>query len=315
MPITTTGVLSAPVNMTFSQRLLSVPVPYMIHNIPAERKKLPKGGGETLRMVRFNPLATAKVPLGNTGITPPAQLLTSMNIDAKIGFYGTYVMLNEQVILTSQCPVLNEAAKRLGISLRQTEDELTRDMLMAGAGVVNAVNGVNGDNPTEITVADVTQVVRALANANAKTILDNIEGEDKFGTAPIRDSYFALASTQLIGDLDATPGFVHKNNYPSQTNILRSEYGSINALRFLLSSIGAVEVGASGLGANVYDIFVVGMEAYASIELDEYSAKFIYRPAIYDSPLAMNDSSGYKFSYTSRILNDLWCLKLRVTLA
>lgn len=44
------------------------------------------------------------VPLGNTGVTPPAQALSAVDIDAKISFYGTYVMLNEQVTLQNQDP-------------------------------------------------------------------------------------------------------------------------------------------------------------------------------------------------------------------
>jgi len=40
--------------------------------------------------------------------------------------------------------VLNECAARLGVSLRQTEDQLTRDMLAATAGFINCVGGVNG---------------------------------------------------------------------------------------------------------------------------------------------------------------------------
>ncbi len=40
--------------------------------------------------------------------------------------------------------VLNEAAKLLGISLRETEDELTRDMLASTAVVIACVNGFNG---------------------------------------------------------------------------------------------------------------------------------------------------------------------------
>jgi len=57
-------------------------------------------------------------------------------------------------------------------------------MLAATAAAINAVGGVNGDNPTEITRPDVDEVVRVLLNNNAYTVLDNIEGEDRFGTAP-----------------------------------------------------------------------------------------------------------------------------------
>ena len=211
--------------------------------------------------------------------------------------------------------VLNECAARLGVSLRQTEDQLTRDMLAATAGFINCTGGVNGDNPTELTRSDVDTVVRTLLNNNAYTIMDNIEGDDKFGTAPVRDAYFGLCSTQLTGNLDNVNGFIHKNQYPAPMNALRSEWGSIGNLRFLVSSIGSVTANASLLGANVYNIFCVGMEAYACVEQDGYSASFIYRPPIYDGPLALNASVGYKFAEVPRITNDLWVLNLRTTLA
>jgi N4-gp56 family major capsid protein len=123
-----------------------------------------------------NPLNTALVPLGNSGQTPPAQQLTAIDIDSVISFYGTYVLLNEQVTLQAQDPVLNECAKRLGVALRQTEDTLTRDLLASTASAINCVGGINGDSPTEITRSDVNDVVAALIGANANTIMDNIEG-------------------------------------------------------------------------------------------------------------------------------------------
>ena len=188
-------------------------------------------------------------------------------------------------------------------------------MLASTAAFINCVGGVNGDNPTEITRQDVDTVVRTLLNNNAYTIMDNIEGEDKFGTAPVRDAYFALCSTQLTSDLDNVAGFIQKNQYPAPMNALRSEWGSIGNLRFLVSSIGSVSPNASLLGANVYNIFCVGMEAYACIEQDGYSATFIYRPPIYDGPLALNASVGYKFAEVPRITNDLWVINLRATLS
>lgn len=312
---TTTTTLPAPVQQSFSYKLLSVPVPNMIHKIPAVTKAMPRNGGRTLRMRRYNPLPTAMVPLGNTGVTPPETQLTAVDIDAQIDFYGQYIILNEQVTLQNQDPVLNEAANRLGVSLRQTEDQLTRDMLAATAGFINCVGGVNGDNPTEMTRSDVDEVVRTLLSADAYCIMDNIQGEDRFGTAPVRDAYFALCSTNLTGNLDSVAGFIHKNQYPSPMNALRSEWGAIGNLRFLVSSIGSFVANASNNGADVYNTFCVGMEAYACIEQDGYSASFIYRPPIYDGPLALNASVGYKFAEVPRILNDLWIVNLRATLS
>lgn len=217
--------------------------------------------------------------------------------------------------MQNQDPVLNECAARLGVSLRQTEDQLTRDMLASTASFINCTGGVNGDTPTEITLSDVQTVVRALLNNNAYTIADYIEGENKFGTAPVRNAYFALCSTQLTGNLENVNSFIAINQYPSPMNALDSEWGAIGNLRFLVSSIGSYAPNASSSGADVYNIFCVGMEAYACIEQDGYSASFIYRPPIYDGPLALNASVGYKFAEVPRITNDLWVLNLRATLA
>lgn len=92
MAITTTSILPSPVQQSFSYKLLSVPVPNMIHKIPAMLKTMPRNGGNTMRMRRYNPLATAMVPLGNTGVTPPAQTLTAVDIDARISFYGSKLL-------------------------------------------------------------------------------------------------------------------------------------------------------------------------------------------------------------------------------
>jgi len=188
-------------------------------------------------------------------------------------------------------------------------------MLASSASYINAVGGVNGDVPTEITRSDVDTVVRTLLNNNAYTIMDNIEGQDKFGTAPVRNAFFAMCSTQLTGNLDNVAGFIQVNQYPSPMNALESEWGAIGNLRFLISSIGSQIANASQSANTVYNIFCVGMEAYACIEQDGYSASFIYRPPIYDGPLALNASVGYKFAEVPRLLNDLWSLTLRVTLA
>ncbi|MGD2065712.1 MAG: N4-gp56 family major capsid protein [Candidatus Bathyarchaeota archaeon] len=214
----------------------------------------------------------------------------------------------------NQDPVLNEAARRLGVSLRQSEDELTRDMLLSTASFINATNGTNGDNPTNLARADVDQIIETLVDANAYTVSDMIEGADKFGTGPVRDSYIAMASSQLIRSIEQVTGFLAKSQYPRDEG-LRAEWGNISNLRIFLSSIGSVSPNSSLLGANVYNMFVTGLDAYTVIEQDGYSSQFIYRPPIYDGPLALNGSVGYKFAQARTITNDAWVLNLRQTRA
>jgi len=315
MAITTTSVLAAPVQQTFNAKLLSVPTPNMIMNIPSEKYRMPRNGGTTMRFRRYNPLNTALVPLGNSGVQSPAQSLTSMDIDATISWYGTYIALNEQVVLQNQEQVLNEAALRLGVSLRQTEDELTRNMLLGTTSVYDCTGGSNGDVPSDLTSSDVANVTKKLLGNNAYMFLSGITGDLKFGTAPVRNAYFGLAHTDLTTDLSDISTFIHQSQYPSQQNVLDSEWGAVGNVRFLVSSIGAIVPTSSRVfGADVYCTFVVGREAYGVIAQDGATAQFIYRPAQYSDPLAQNVTIGYKFAQATRILNDEWLVNMRSTL-
>ncbi len=94
-----------------------------------------------------------------------------------------------------------------------------------------------------------------------------------------------------------------------------SEWGTIGNIRFLVSSIGSITKNASNLGNDVYNILIMGMEAYANVKQDGYSNTFIYRPPVFSDALAQNATVGYKMGMCPRILNDLWILNGRATLA
>ena len=115
--------------------------------------------------------------------------------------------------------------------------------------------------------------------------------------------------------MEQVQGFIAKAQYPNQQSTMRPEWGSVSNIRFLLASIGSVSANASNNGNDVFNVFCVGMEAYAVVKQDGYSAQFIYRPPIYDGPLSLNASVGYKFAQVPRITNDAWVINLRTTLS
>lgn len=315
MATTTTSVLPPAIAASYALKMLLVKVPNMIHNICAVPKMMPRNGGTTYRMSRFNPLDPSLVPLGNSGDAIPAQVLTRVDIDAKISFYGGYVILNEQTVLQNESPVLNVAAERLGVAMRQTEDMLTRNMLESTASAIYCVGGSNGDSPTELTAPDVSVVVAALLGNDAFSIMDNIEGSNKFGTSPTRRAFFAMCHTNLTASMENVNGFTSIANYPSPQNILDSEWGAIQNIRFLISSIGSVTKNASRLGRDIYNILVTGMEGYCNVKQDGYSNTFVYRPPVFSDALAQNATVAYKFACCPRITNELWVTKLCATLA
>lgn len=210
---------------------------------------------------------------------------------------------------------MNETAELLGLSLRMTEDQITKDMLLSSASAYNCVFGYNGDLPTNITLTDIDNVATTLSSNDAWMILDSQQGELRFGTAPIRNAFVALGHTKLQSDLNALNGFVSQWNYPNQQNTMRSEWGTVNNVRFMLSSVGPVTQNASLLGNDVYSFFFLGMESYSTIAQDNFSSQFLYRPPVFSDPLFQNVTLGCVFAQANRILNDLWITNVRCTLA
>lgn len=314
MTITTTGSLPAPILQSLAPGMLSVPTPNFNYIIPAEKYSMPRNGGTTMRFLRPVPLQPPVVQLGNTGIEPPSQVATREIIDAAMAAYGTSVILNEQVVIQDQDPVLSWVTERLGVAMRQAEDIILRDYLLSAAGVYNCKGGVNGQNPTEITVRDLSNVAASLDTANAFKFLSGKAGEDKYGSSPIRSAYFLLCSTELQPAFDALDKFTSSWNYPNQQDVIYSEYGAVLNFRIFTSSQSAVQRGASSGGQDVFNNMAVAREAYAHIDQDGYSSQLIYRPPIFSGPLALNGTLGVKFMQTQAILQDTWIRNVRCTI-
>ncbi len=316
MSITTTSNLPAPILQSLAPGMLSVPTPNFNYIIPAEKYSMPRQGGTTMRFLRPVPLSPPVTQLGNSGIEPASQVATREVIDAVMAFYGTSVILNEQVIIQDQDPVLSWVTERLGVAMRQAEDIILRDFLLSAASVYNCKGGINGDVPTELTTRDLSAVAASLDTANAFKFLSGKQGEDRFGSSPIRSAYFFLTSTQMQPTFDAMDKFTSTWNYPNQNDTIISEYGAVYNFRIFTSSESAVQLAASNInGADVYNNMAIARESYGHIDQDGYSSQLLYRPPIFSGPLALNGTLGVKFAQTQAILQETWLRNVRCTLA
>lgn len=315
-PINTINTLPPQVQQYADDLLLARKRPYTIHSLLSMKRQHPMASGNIHRFRRYQNLPTVPVPVGASGLTGPALPLSVTDIDAQIQWYNGYVILTDQVSLISQEDVLAQTVDLLAQCLRETEDQLVRDTLLATASYVNCVGGVNGDSPTELTATDVSAVTSTLLNNSARTIMETNEGENRFGTSPTRQAYMVLAHTDMSQQLENVQDFTPVSRYPSQENILRAEWGAIRNQRWLLSPLGSKSPGASALGQTIYNNFVVGMESYGQIFLDGATAQFIYKPLGWgNDPTNLRQTAGFKFAMAQRVLNDGWIINMRSTLA
>jgi len=306
MSITTSGNLGPMILQSLAPAMLYVPTPTMNYITVCDKVSMPANGGTTMRFMRPRALQPPTIQLGNSGIDPPAQVPQRDIIDAQMAFFGTGCIINEQVILQDQEGVLAWVSERLAVAMRQAEDLILRDYVVSAASVINAGGGSNSDNPTNLGLSDFSLVATTLDTNNAYKFMSGIEGMDRFGTGPIRSSYFMLSSTELQTDFDSLvgQGVFNNWNYPTNSSSLPSEWGSVYNLRILTSSEAPVARGASANGQDVYYNTVCGKQALTHINQDGFSMNLIYRDPYYSGMLAQNATLAVKFAQAQAITQD-----------
>lgn len=311
MTITTTSSLGPMILQSLAPAMLYVPTPSMNYITICDKASMPANGGTTMRFMRPRALTPPTVQLGNSGIDPPAQVPQRDIIDAQMAFFGTGCIINKQVILQDQEGVLAWVSDRLAVAMRQAEDLILRDYIVSAASQIMAGGGSNGFNPTNLGVTDFSLVATTLNTNNAYKFMTGIEGMDRFGTGPVRNTYFMLSSTELESDFDAlvgTSGVLNNWNYPTNASALPTEWGAVFNIRILTSSEAPVARNAAinnvGVSNDVYYNTVVGRQAITHITQDGYSMKLMYRGPEFSGMLQQNCTLAVEFAQAQALTQD-----------
>ncbi|MFW9872315.1 MAG: N4-gp56 family major capsid protein [Candidatus Thorarchaeota archaeon] len=312
MTQTTTTQVSAAVSTYYDRLLLQRATPYLIHTRFAQVRPLPKKEGNTIKFRRYGSLSTATTPL-TEGITPSGSQLSTTDLTAVVSQYGDFVEISDVVDLTVEDAVITETVEILGQQMGESLDEIVRDVLSSTASATNASGGDNSQTPTEITRSDIQSVVKTMMGNNAQMISDVIKGSGNFGTVPIAPAYFCLSDSDMTKDISNISTFVSTQEYGNQGSILEAEWGSVDRVRFLVSSVGK----ATSESPVQYHNFIVGKNAYGMSEVAGGSAKTIIKAfgsGGTADPLEQRASVGWKTLFIARILNDSFIHNLETTL-
>lgn len=312
MTITDNTVLKPAVRDYYDRLVLMTAYPTLVHAKFCQKRIMPEKMGDTIVFRRYSKLDTVPIPIVD-GITPPGAPLSATDLKARVDFYGNFVTITNQVELTVEDRTINEASRLLAQNLGQTLDEITRDVLASTTSVIQAENGTNGNTPTEINKTDIDATVKSLLGSDAEMISEVVVGIDAFGTTPVRPAFWGFLHTDLLDDLEAVSGFQHSANYPNQQSVLDSEWGATGNVRWLYTSIGSVDREPA---TDVYNLFIVGKEAYACVHLGSSAGDFYVEPlgsAGSADPLHQRGTIGWQHPFVARILNDAFMRNLLVT--
>lgn len=226
--VTTSDGMSVEMKTYYSDYLIDLAEPKLVHDQFGQKHPIPKNGGKTIEFRKYDPLPKLLTPL-TEGVTPDGQPISVGNITATIGQYGGYVVLSDMLILTAIDNNIVEATKLLGGQAGRTLDTITREELVGGTNVLysggvaarHLLVGGQASGNTYLKVDDVKKAVRLLKKQNA----EKIDG-----------SYVGIINQDASYDLTNDPEWQYPHQYVDTENIYSGEIGRIAGVRFVETS-------------------------------------------------------------------------------
>ena len=299
--VTTQGSLSAEMKTYYDRMLLERALPELVFGMFAQNRPLARRQGKIIEFRKFSALAKATTPI-TEGVTPTGNSLTVTAITAPLAQYGDYIEGSDLLDLTAIDPILQETAQLLGEQAGQTINQLIRDVLFAGTSVQYANNRVSrvtvaaGDN---LTVTEVRKARRTLKKQNAKPVI----GGD----------YVGFVTPSGVYDLQSDSNWQAANQYAGSERIFSGEVGRIYGVRFIESTENTIYTGAGAAGIDVHATLIMGANAFGKVPLEGGDLEFVFKglgSAGAADPLNQRWTSGWKNTFTSKILNDLFQVRI-----
>lgn len=301
---TTGNDLSPEMKTYYSDYLIDMAEPELVHDQFGQKRPIPKNGGKTIEFRKYAPLPKLTTPLSE-GVTPNGQKLNVSTVTATVNQYGGFIELSDVLLLTAIDNNLVEATKLLGSQAGRTLDTITRDILVAGTNVSyangKAARTALAAGTDKLTVKDIRKAVRKLKLFNAQ----------RFG------KYFAsIIHPDVAFDIMDDAEWKYPHQYVDTENIYNGELGMIAGVRFAETTEAKVFKEAGASSANVYATLVMGENAYGVTEVTGGGLQHIVKQlgsAGAADPLNQRATAGWKAIKTAVRLVEEYMVRIEST--
>jgi N4-gp56 family major capsid protein len=304
--LTTTTQVPPAVGIFYERTLLKENRPKYIYNRFAQKYSIGAKSGTTIKWRRYSRYAPATTPL-TEGITPNGHKQSRVDLLATASQYGDFAIVTDVVDLTVEDPNITIEVDLQADQQNNTNDVLTRDILVNAASSLTCSNG--DPTATLLNKTDIDTARGTLRGNDADYIGNMIAAGTGQGTAPIRQAFFGMAHVDLEDDLEDVSGFKQVTNYAAQRGVDVSEYGSTGNIRWLTTTQGATS------GSNYLNP-IIAKNAYGVVDISGGNMKSIVKgmgSAGTGDPLDQRATVGWKMWQIARILNDANILVLICT--
>lgn len=298
----------------------------IVFNKLGQVERVPKNKGLSIkwrRWVPFDPITTALTE----GVTPSSQKLAVVDVTATLGQYGGWSEITDVIQDTHEDPILQGMMQVHGQQASESFETLTYLTLRAGTNVVYANGSARNAVNTKISLGKVRSAVRTLNKNKCRKKTTILAPSVNYKTQAIEAAYVAVCHTDLEPDIRDLPGFVPVSQYGSRQTICPQEFGSVENVRFITTTIatpfadaggldGDAVLSTTGTNADVYPVLIFGEDAYGTVALKgKDSAEILVRnPGKPENgnELGQRGSVGWKGWHVAARLNEAWMVRLEV---
>ena len=302
--VTTDSGLSEEMKTYYSDHLIDLAQPELIHDQFADKYPIPKGNGKNIEFRKFETLGKALTPL-TEGVTPDGQKLEMSTITATVAQYGGYVQMSDVLQLTTIDPIVVQATQQIAQQAGRTLDTITREVVVGGTNVIYAPNGSNAvtsrgavADACKLTPEVIRKAVMVLKRQNAP----KIDG-----------SYVAIIHPDVAHDLMGNEEWIDAHKYEASANIFEGEIGKLAGVRFIENTEAKIFMGEGASSANVYATMVLGKGAYATTEVTGGGLRHIIKQlgsAGSADPLDQRSTVGWKAIKTAERLVEQYMVRI-----
>jgi N4-gp56 family major capsid protein len=308
--------IPAEVNNFYDNTLLQRALPLNIHGLLAQRRNIPANFGS--KIIKFRRYASLAVAGALTdGVTPTGKSLSVTDITATALQYGDFTRISDAVTTESPDPILTETSEILGEQMGLTNDELTRDVLVAGTVVQyasTAVSRVTVAAGMKLIVAEIDEAVLTLKLAKARRVTAISGASPGVGTMPIPSSFIGIIHPQTTFTIKGLTGYEEVQKYAPNAPTFPGEVGRIAEVRFIETTNAKIFTGAGAAGVDVYGTIILGADAYGIVDVaGSQNAGTIYKAlgsAGSADPLNQRQTMGWKEYFVAKILNDAFMVRI-----
>ncbi len=288
--------LSAEMKTYYSDYLIDLVEPELIHDQFGQKHPIPKNGGKTIEFRKYENLTrNGKELVPNDlklveGVTPDGQDMDVTAITAEVTQYGGYVTLSDMLLLTAIDNNLVQATQLIASQAGKTLDTVTAGVLAAGTNVLMA-----GDDETthsKMSVDLVRRAVRALKAADAPKI---------------NGYYVGIIHPDVAYDLTSDPDWQRVKDYDPK-DWYEGEIGRIAGVRFVETTRAYTPDGGS-----TYSTLILGANAYGVTEVSggglQHFVKQLGSAGTAD-PLNQRATVGWKATHTAERLVEQYMIRI-----